>query len=87
MHLSAERLQNFVRACFARHCAAFGGIANAPLDTCYHTPCDTLANVDHQALEEMTKTTAATLVEFAAAADARARALAPLPTLSTRHAD
>eukprot|EP01060_Flectonema_neradi_P032700 TRINITY_DN5253_c0_g2_i1.p1 TRINITY_DN5253_c0_g2~~TRINITY_DN5253_c0_g2_i1.p1 ORF type:complete len:545 (+),score=99.89 TRINITY_DN5253_c0_g2_i1:51-1637(+) len=31
---------------------AHGGLANTPLDPCYHAPCDTVANVNHQCLEE-----------------------------------
>ncbi|KAI3631060.1 hypothetical protein MIR68_010550 [Amoeboaphelidium protococcarum] len=29
----------------------FGGLANAPLDPCYHQYCDTLLNIDRQVLE------------------------------------
>ncbi|KAJ2719563.1 hypothetical protein GGI07_005150 [Coemansia sp. Benny D115] len=32
-----------------------GGLANAPLDTCYHQDCDTLLNINRQALTKMSK--------------------------------
>ena len=32
---------------------AFGGLANAQYDPCYHRSCDTLANVDTGVLGEM----------------------------------
>jgi len=36
----------------------FGGLANAPLDPCYHLPCDTLANIDRGVLENMSSAAA-----------------------------
>ena len=29
----------------------YGGIANAALDPCYHAPCDTVTNINHEALQ------------------------------------
>lgn len=45
--------------------AKFGGLANAPLDPCYHASCDTVANVNRHAL--LSAFTAAKAVVTAAA--------------------
>lgn len=36
----------------------YGGLANVPLDPCYHKACDTIANVDVTALDQMTRAAA-----------------------------
>ena len=37
----------------AEQAARFGGAAGQPFDRCYHSACDTLANVDDRALDEL----------------------------------
>lgn len=45
--------------------AAWGGTAGEVYDRCYHSACDTLANVDRERLDHYTKAIAATLARFA----------------------
>jgi len=40
----------------------FGGLANAPLDPCYHQACDTIDNINQECLQYISQT-AATVVE------------------------
>ena len=43
----------------------FGGTAGEPFDPCYHRPCDTLANVDFDVVEEMADAAAHAVATFA----------------------
>ncbi|KAJ9469691.1 Leucine aminopeptidase 2 [Diplonema papillatum] len=43
-----------------------GGYANAPLDPCYHAPCDTVANVNKRCLVECADAFSRVLIEFVA---------------------
>lgn len=36
----------------------YGGVANAPLDPCYHQACDTTDNIDHHVLQDMARAAA-----------------------------
>ncbi len=49
----------------AAEAAIYGGTAGAPYDSCYHQACDTITNVNPQALEEMADATAHALITFA----------------------
>jgi aminopeptidase S len=49
-------------AASAKH---FGGSANYPFDACYHKACDTVANVDFGALEQMADAGAVVAVRLA----------------------
>eukprot|EP00041_Stephanoeca_diplocostata_P022567 m.539932 g.539932 ORF g.539932 m.539932 type:complete len:90 (-) comp22095_c0_seq3:3177-3446(-) len=49
--------------------AAFGGVANAAYDTCYHNACDTTANINSAALAEMVAAAAYAMIELATNAD------------------
>ena len=42
----------------------FGGTAGEPFDPCYHRPCDTLANVDFDVVEEMADAAAHAVARF-----------------------
>eukprot|EP00343_Euplotes_focardii_P008726 CAMPEP_0205826162 /NCGR_PEP_ID=MMETSP0206-20130828/27798_1 /ASSEMBLY_ACC=CAM_ASM_000279 /TAXON_ID=36767 /ORGANISM="Euplotes focardii, Strain TN1" /LENGTH=513 /DNA_ID=CAMNT_0053125871 /DNA_START=25 /DNA_END=1566 /DNA_ORIENTATION=- len=41
--------------------AEFGGFANAPMDPCYHQPCDTLPNIGKDILRDITQAAATVL--------------------------
>lgn len=43
----------------------FGGRADAPYDSCYHLPCDTVANVDLVVLHQMADAAAVAALELA----------------------
>jgi len=43
----------------------FGGLANAPLDPCYHLICDTIANIAQDVLQDMSKGAAYVLQKLA----------------------
>jgi Zn-dependent M28 family amino/carboxypeptidase len=45
--------------------AIYGGTAGAPYDPCYHTPCDTVDNVDPVVLEQMADAIAHATLTFA----------------------
>jgi Zn-dependent M28 family amino/carboxypeptidase len=49
----------------AEQAQQWGGAAGAPYDACYHQACDTLANVDRQALDRNVDALAGTLGRFA----------------------
>ncbi len=49
----------------AAEAAAFGGTAGVAYDACYHQACDTFANVNQQALEEMGDAVAHVLLTYA----------------------
>ena len=43
----------------------FGGIANAAYDPCYHLACDTVANINVEAVEIMAEAAAHSVVTLA----------------------
>lgn len=49
----------------AQEAAIFGGTAGLPYDGCYHQACDTFANVNQQALEEMADAVAHATITYA----------------------
>ena len=49
----------------------FGGIANTPYDTCYHQACDTVANINRQALGEMARAASQVIYTLATKNDLR----------------
>lgn len=49
----------------AAEAAAFGGTAGVAYDACYHQACDTFANVNQQAIEEMGDAAAHVLLTYA----------------------
>lgn len=49
----------------AQEASLFGGVAGAAYDSCYHSACDNLTNINAQALEEMGDAVAHTLLTFA----------------------
>jgi len=49
----------------------FGGLANAPYDTCYHQRCDTTENINQQAFMQFAKAAAFVVGELAAKRDVR----------------
>jgi aminopeptidase Y len=55
----AEGVKNAAQA------AAFGGTAGIAFDPCYHQACDTIANVNQRALEEMADAASHVLLTFA----------------------
>ncbi|RKP37171.1 hypothetical protein BJ085DRAFT_30599 [Dimargaris cristalligena] len=52
----------------------FGGLANAPLDPCYHQACDTVDNINWEALYRMSEAAAHVIRVFAGADDVRLQA-------------
>jgi hypothetical protein len=44
--------------------AIYGGLANAPLDPCYHLPCDTVLNINQDCLNYNTQAVATVLQEL-----------------------
>ncbi|WP_406071133.1 M28 family metallopeptidase [Micromonospora sp. NBC_01638] len=49
----------------ADEAAVFGGTAGAPYDSCYHQACDTINNINKQALEEMSDAVAHAVITYA----------------------
>ena len=49
----------------AEEAAVFGGTAGAAYDACYHSECDTLANINPTVLEEMADAIAHSTLTFA----------------------
>uniref|UniRef100_A0A7S4I823 Peptide hydrolase n=1 Tax=Vannella robusta TaxID=1487602 RepID=A0A7S4I823_9EUKA len=49
----------------------FGGISNASYDTCYHQSCDTVANINREALDQMAKAAASVVYSLAMDSDLR----------------
>jgi Zn-dependent M28 family amino/carboxypeptidase len=49
----------------AAQAAVFGGRAGRPYDPCYHSPCDTLANVSATALDQLARAIAHAVAKFA----------------------
>ncbi|MEU2611125.1 M28 family metallopeptidase [Micromonospora sp. NPDC007271] len=49
----------------AAEAAVFGGTAGAPYDPCYHQACDTIDNINKQALEEMSDAVAHAVITYA----------------------
>jgi Zn-dependent M28 family amino/carboxypeptidase len=49
----------------AEQARIFGGAAGRPLDPCYHRACDTLANVNNTALDQMSNALAHAVTTFA----------------------
>ena len=49
----------------AEQAAAFGGTAGAPYDPCYHEACDTVANVNITAIDQMSDAVAFSVITFA----------------------
>jgi aminopeptidase S len=49
----------------AAQAAAFGGVPGVPADACSHRLCDTLANVSHEALDQMSDAIAHAIVTLA----------------------
>ena len=45
--------------------AMYGGIAGAPYDPCYHQPCDTIANINDTALDQMSDAAAHAVITLA----------------------
>ncbi|WP_162913140.1 M20/M25/M40 family metallo-hydrolase [Rhodospirillaceae bacterium SYSU D60014] len=55
---SMERMSN-------EEAALFGGVAGGPHDRCYHRACDTVANINRQAIEEMSDAVAHAVLALA----------------------
>jgi Zn-dependent M28 family amino/carboxypeptidase len=49
----------------AQQAAVYGGAAGVAYDACYHRPCDTIANINQTALDQMADATAHTVFTFA----------------------
>ncbi|MFU8872922.1 M28 family metallopeptidase [Micromonospora sp. SL4-19] len=49
----------------ADEAAVFGGTAGMPYDSCYHQACDTINNINKQALEEMSDAIAHAVITYA----------------------
>jgi hypothetical protein len=43
----------------------YGGVAGVAYDHCYHQPCDTIANVNDTALDQMSDAAAAAVITLA----------------------
>ena len=57
----------------AEQAARWGGQAGEVFDSCYHTACDRLDNVDSTALDRYTDAVADTMAHFAVSTDGLAR--------------
>lgn len=47
----------------------YGGVANAAFDTCYHKYCDSVGNINREALDQMAKAAASVVYTLSMESD------------------